>query len=167
MNWTAEQLLGEIAAIRVRLENDRVDDALYMCSQIISDDDEIYNLAREEYSDVQTGEPFSQEVSQVIGYSHWYIANQPILDEKGDPKPFSFNDLVRDFHLNSFATFWHESVNPDGDDVLICGIDPMAEIYYVTKHAGIEGQVVFVRDADDKIDQINRDQLPYFKENMT
>ncbi len=35
MNWTVEQLLGEIAAILVRLENGRVEDAHFMAVVIV------------------------------------------------------------------------------------------------------------------------------------
>lgn len=165
MNWTAEKLKGEIAAMRVRLEEegrdneDKINDVLYMMTLIVSDDDPLYLRAQNELEELQREEA-GDDPPNVIGYSHWLIANQPIVDDSGEPVVYTFNDLVREYPLNGFTTFWHKSIYADGDDILVCGINPMADTYHVTKYAGVEDQIVFVRDADDKIDQVNREQMP-------
>ena len=48
--WTVKQLLGEIAAILIRLENGKEDDARYMAEQIIGDTD-YHAKAFEEYAE--------------------------------------------------------------------------------------------------------------------
>lgn len=157
MKWTVKQLLDEIAAIRVRLEDDCPDDALEMCRQIVDQDDEIYKAALAEYNELLEKE---RETEGIINWEDWVKAYRPIMmEEFDDPQAFGINDLYKRYSTININRIWSLIVENDSY-YLKPGLKVGALEYYVTEYPGDEKYVaVFVRDANDEIDRVNRNNL--------
>lgn len=161
--WTVEQLLGEIAGILVGLENGNETRAREMAELIVGDT-EYHAQAYQEYVEEFGSDEAGDE--DVATWQQWIDAYRPVLNEAGEPKTMSFADLLAGYADVPLSKIWSLIQNGLGDYYLVPGNKYNAIEYYVTEFsAGIEVEV-FVRAADDEIDELNRDQLPWFKENM-
>lgn len=165
-SWTVEQLLSQVADILVRLENDKADDAMELAGRIVGDT-EYHARAYQEYvEEFGDEEADGEDVNGPISWQDWLELFYPIRDNLGDPKVFTIKDLTEQYPHVPIANFWYEIRNVQGDLCLVTGTHYSVDKYYVTEYPGKVSDIVLVQEADDEIDQLNRDQLPWFKENM-